>query len=171
MFCSVFCCVSNLNVCTWKAILVSFFKLAHCLTNIGWSYWAVVIDYRSFNVGNQIRLVSTQLLDEPTSVSKDRSGKSIQEIKTQSLPNASCSFCLMSHTRALKLKQNPDDSITGHFCSKNCGNLGSKVLLNSVNPFFNEKVNWKQNVCIYIYIYFFFFTDIYMAKICDEIPA
>lgn len=28
------------------------FKLAHFLINIGWSYWAAVIDYRSFNVGN-----------------------------------------------------------------------------------------------------------------------
>ncbi len=28
----------------------------------------------------------------------------------------------------------------------------------------------KMYVYIYIYI-FFFFTDIYMAKICDEIPA
>lgn len=91
-------------------------------------------------MGNHIRLVSTQLLDEPRSVSKDRSDKSVQEMKTQSLPNASCSFCLMSHTRAIKLRQNPDDSVTGHFCSKNCGNLGLKVLLNSVNPFFNETV-------------------------------
>lgn len=132
MFCALFCSVFNLNVCTWQAIWVSSFKLAHSFTNISWSYWAGVIDYRFFNVGNQIRLVPTQLLDEPTSVSEDRSGKSVQEIKTQSLPNASCSFCLMSHTRAFKRKKNPDDSITGHFCSKNCGNLGPKVPLDSV---------------------------------------